>query len=120
MEKMIGLIFTNSKHAVIKEDLCYAYQITEIKGDNTVLAVSLKLDVITSPKSKCIVSMLQCGSKKICEPLEIISEPVMFTLTNFGKDLCIQNNLLCLIECDYYHTCTSPIWQTIDNNWDQI
>lgn len=116
---IIGYIFTNSNYIVRKEDLCYAYQVTEING-NTVLAVPLKLDVITSPQSKRISHMSQCGSKKLYEPLEIIGEPVIFTISNFGKDLCIKNNLLCLIECDYYYTCESPIWTTVDNNWDIV
>ena len=113
---LIGSIFTNSEYTVIKENLCFAYQVTEIKN-NMVLAVSLKLDTITIPLSKHITSMSDCGSKKLHEPIEIISEPMVFEKSSFGKKHCIKNDLLCLVEYD--NQLEQPIWTTIDNDWDR-
>jgi hypothetical protein len=111
------LIFTNSEYGAIKENLCFAYQITEI-GDNIVTAVSLKLDTIIIPKSKCINAVSEYGSKKLHELIEIISKSVIFGKNSFGKKYCIKNNLLCLIECNYDNQINGPIWTTIDNDWD--
>ncbi len=114
---LVGSIFTNSEYAVIKENLCFAYQITEIK-DDMILAVSLKLDTITIPSSKRISDMTQCGSKKLHQPIEIISEPVIFEKSNFGKKRCIKNNFLCLLEHDYKNELNIPTWTTVNDNWD--
>jgi hypothetical protein len=115
-QNLIGSIFTNCEYGIIKENLCFAYQITEIKN-NIILAVSLKLDTITIPKQKRINSMSDCGSKKLHEPIEIISEAVMFEKSSFGKKCCIKNNSLYLVEYD--NQLNVPIWTTIDNNWDR-